>query len=87
MNNFNQTIVDVRTQGEFLGGHIEGSINIPLNRIQDHIEELKQMPQPLILCCASGSRSNMATLYLRNVGISCENGGSWKEIFFKFQTV
>lgn len=87
MKNLNQTIIDVRTAGEFLGGHIDGSINIPVNRILDHIDELKQMPQPLILCCASGSRSSLATLFLRNAGISCENGGSWKEIAYKFLTV
>ena len=26
-------IVDVRTPGEFMGGHVAGSINIPLNEI------------------------------------------------------
>ena len=87
MKNLNQTIIDVRTSGEFQGGHIEGSINIPVNRILNHIEEIKQMPQPLVLCCASGSRSNLATLFLRNAGISCENGGSWMEVSHKFQTV
>jgi phage shock protein E len=86
MKNLNQTIIDVRTPGEFLGGHIEGSINIPVNRILNHIEELKQMQQPLILCCASGSRSSLATLFLRNAGISCENGGSWNNLSYKFQT-
>jgi len=86
MKNLNQTIIDVRTPGEFQGGHVEGSINIPVNRILDHLEELKHLPQPLILCCASGSRSNLATLFLRNAGISCENGGNWKEISYEFQT-
>jgi phage shock protein E len=87
MKNIFQTIVDVRTPGEFMNGHIEGSINIPVNRILEHIEELKQMSQPLILCCASGSRSSLATLFLRNAGINCENGGSWKELSYKFQTI
>ena len=79
-------MIDVRSAGEFLGGHIEGSINIPVNMILDHIDELKCMPQPLILCCASGSRSSLATLFLRNAGISCENGGSWQDVSYKFQT-
>jgi phage shock protein E len=87
MKSLNQTIIDVRSVGEFLGGHIEGSINIPVNRILDHIDEIKRLPQPLILCCASGSRSSLATLFLRNAGISCENGGSWNEIAYKLQTV
>ena len=87
MKTLNQTIIDVRSAGEFLGGQIEGSINIPVNRILDHIDEIKRLPQPLILCCASGSRSSLATLFLRNSGISCENGGSWNNISYKFQTV
>jgi phage shock protein E len=86
MKDFNPTIVDVRSSGEFISGHIEGSINIPLNRIQENLDELKNLPQPVILCCASGARSSSATLLLRNAGITCENGGSWKNIIFKFQT-
>jgi rhodanese-related sulfurtransferase len=87
MKNLKHTIIDVRTSREFMDGHIEGSINIPVNRILEHIEELRNMPQPLILCCASGSRSSLATLFLRNAGISCENGGSWQQTAYKFQTV
>ena len=48
------TIVDVRTQGEFMGGNVVGSINIPLQEIQQRIDELKDLKQPLVLCCASG---------------------------------
>ena len=36
------TIVDVRTYGEFMGGNVAGSINIPLNEIQERIEEIKK---------------------------------------------
>ena len=79
MNN-KQTIVDVRTPGEFMGGHVEGSINIPLQEIQQRIEEIKALPQPIILCCASGNRSGQATSYLRGLGIDCSNGGSWLEL-------
>ena len=79
MNN-KQTIVDVRTPGEFMGGHVEGSINIPLQEIQQRIEEIKALPQPIILCCASGNRSGQATSYLRSLGIDCANGGSWLDL-------
>lgn len=79
MNN-KQTIVDVRTPGEFMGGHVEGSINIPLQEIQQRIEEIKALPQPIILCCASGNRSGQATSYLKSLGINCSNGGSWIDV-------
>lgn len=74
------TIVDVRTIGEFSGGHVAGSRNIPLQEIMARMEELKSLEQPLVLCCASGNRSGQATQYLSQQGISCYNGGSWMDV-------
>ena len=34
------TIIDVRTQGEFMGGNVLGSFNIPLNEIPYRLEEI-----------------------------------------------
>ena len=82
-----KTIVDVRTPSEFMGGHAAGSINIPLQEIQTRIEEIANMVQPIVLCCASGNRSGQATVYLKSLGIDCENGGSWMDVNYKFQTV
>lgn len=79
MNN-KQTIVDVRTPGEFMGGHVAGSINIPLQEIQERLDEVKALPQPIILCCASGNRSGQATSFLKSKGIDCSNGGSWLDV-------
>jgi len=79
------TIVDVRTPVEFMGGNVAGSINIPLQEIQQRIEELKNLKQPLVLCCASGNRSGQATQFLLQQGIECCNGGSWLEVSY-FQT-
>lgn len=73
------TVVDVRTPAEFMGGHVAGSINIPLQEIPKRLEELKKMKH-IILCCASGGRSASATSYLLQQGIKCENGGSWLEV-------
>ncbi|HEY8658035.1 MAG TPA: rhodanese-like domain-containing protein [Hanamia sp.] len=80
------TIVDVRTPGEFMGGNVKGSINIPLQQIQQRLDEIKQMPQPVILCCASGARSEQATRFLKSNGIDCENGGSWLSLNYNYQT-
>jgi len=41
------------------------------------------MNQPIVLCCASGGRSGQATIYLKSLGIDCENGGSWMAIKIK----
>ncbi len=79
INHADTTIVDVRTPGEFSGGHVTGSVNIPLNEVVSRIDELKTM-QPLVLCCASGGRSGQAADYLADQGLEVVNGGGWKSI-------
>jgi rhodanese-related sulfurtransferase len=59
-----------------MGGHVSGSINIPLQEIPNRIEEFKKM-ENIVLCCASGGRSGQATAFLQQHGIECVNGGSW----------
>lgn len=74
------TIVDVRSPEEFMGGHVAGSINIPLQEVPNRIDEFKDMKSPLVLCCASGNRSGQAQRYLSQLGIECTNGGSWLDV-------
>ncbi|MFN8360670.1 MAG: rhodanese-like domain-containing protein [Candidatus Kapaibacterium sp.] len=74
------TVVDVRSYGEFMGGNVVGSINIPLQEIPQRVDELKQFTLPLVLCCASGNRSGQAQRYLSQQGIECYNGGSWLDV-------
>ncbi|MFN8358044.1 MAG: rhodanese-like domain-containing protein [Spirosomataceae bacterium] len=82
------TIVDVRTPEEFRGGHVAGSINIPLQEISQRLNEIKTLKAPLVLCCASGNRSGMATQILSSQGIECYNGGSWLTVnFYQSQLV
>ncbi len=82
------TIVDVRTTDEFRGGNATGTINIPLQEIQSRIDELKNLKQPLVLCCASGNRSGRAMQFLSQQGIECYNGGSWLNVnYYQSQTI
>lgn len=82
------TIVDVRSPGEFMGGNVAGSINIPLQEIPQRMEELKNLKTPLVLCCASGGRSGQAHNYLAHQGIECYNGGSWLDVnYYQSQTL
>ncbi len=74
-------IIDVRTRGEFMGGHVAGSLNIPLNELPGHIDDLKSMKN-IIVCCASGMRSQSAASLLTQHGISCINGGPWVNVNF-----
>jgi rhodanese-related sulfurtransferase len=70
-------IIDVRTPQEYRGGHVRGSVNIPLDRIRSEIPKIKKQGVPVILCCASGMRSGNATSILKEAGIEAYNGGSW----------
>ncbi len=72
-------VVDVRSHEEFVGGHVDGSINIPLNLIPLRVDELKGKGH-IVLCCASGSRSGQATSFLRQYGIECTNAGAWTNV-------
>lgn len=76
----NGTIVDVRTREEFTGGHVADSVNIPLQELGNQMETLKELKQPLILCCASGGRSGMAQSVLAAAGLECYNAGSWLDV-------
>lgn len=77
------TIVDVRTRAEYAGGHVAGSINIPLQEIIQHIDEIRALEAPVVFCCASGNRSGQATHYFQSLGVDCENGGSWLEVNYQ----
>lgn len=79
--NSNQgSIIDVRTTREFNSGHLAGALNIPVYDLDDKIEELKTLPQPIVVVCASGARSAHATEILNSSGIQCFDGGSWLHI-------
>jgi len=70
-------IIDVRTPGEFAGGHITGSINIPLDKIPARAAELKKKNKPIVTCYRSGNRSGMAKTILAEAGCEVYNGGAW----------
>jgi rhodanese-related sulfurtransferase len=73
------SIIDVRTPEEFMGGHVAGSINIPLNQLPNRLQEVRQH-QNVVLCCASGGRSGSAAQYLKQNNIECVNAGSWLDV-------
>lgn len=49
------TIIDVRTTQEFVSGNVEGSLNIPLQELMNHIEEIKTLPEPIIFVVQAAS--------------------------------
>lgn len=70
-------IIDVRTPGEYQGGHIKGSKNIPLQVLTSKTTTLDKT-KPIITCCASGMRSASAkSVLLKNGFTEVYNGGGW----------
>lgn len=73
-------IVDVRTVEEYNEGHIESSINIPLQTMGDSIESLKHY-EKVIVICRSGKRSAKAKAELEEAGFTnVYNGGGWEHL-------
>lgn len=71
--------VDVRTEGEFRGGHAPGAVNIPLDQLTSRLSELEPA-RPVLVCCASGSRSAMAAALLKGKGFEALNAGPWTRL-------
>ncbi|MHB1921587.1 MAG: rhodanese-like domain-containing protein [Chitinophagaceae bacterium] len=71
-------ILDVRSKGEYAGGHIRGSLNIAVEQLGKNLHQLKDKKKPIITCCASGMRSAAAKRMLLSKGYTeVFNGGSW----------
>lgn len=74
-------ILDVRTKGEYAGGHIKGSVNIAVDKLSNNLQQFKNKEQPIITCCASGMRSASAKSILKSNGYThVHNGGSWSSL-------
>lgn len=74
-------ILDVRSRGEYIGGHIKGATNISLDTLRNNLSKLKDKNQPIITCCASGMRSASAKNILKATGYTkVYNGGGWKTL-------
>jgi rhodanese-related sulfurtransferase len=62
-------LVDVRNPREWASRHIEGSVNIPLNHLQERIAEIPR-ERRIAVHCAGGYRSSIAAGILHQHGIT-----------------
>ena len=62
-------VVDVRTEREWRAQRIGGSVNIPLNRLGQQLDELSR-DRPLVVYCVSGYRSAIAASILAGAGFA-----------------
>ena len=61
------TVVDVRSEAEHAGGHIEGAVNIPLTHLGERIGKLPA-GRPVVVHCEGGYRSAIAASLLQKHG-------------------
>ena len=61
-------LLDVRTTGEYAGGHIPGSRNVPLDSLAQVNDLVEDKSTPIFVHCLSGSRSRQATAILQQMG-------------------
>ncbi len=62
-------LLDVRNLREWTTRHIDGSVNVPLNQLQERIAEIPRNRQ-IIVHCAGGYRSSIAASILHQYGIT-----------------
>lgn len=53
-------ILDVRTEEEFVTGHIVNAINIPVDELEERLEKLEEKQSVIMVYCKSGRRSAIA---------------------------
>ena len=61
-------LLDVRTPEEVADGRIPGSVNIPLQRLDDVEDAVENLDTPLFVYCQSGMRSRKAAVRLEQMG-------------------
>lgn len=66
------TLLDVRTEAEVAKGKIDGFINIPLDSLREHLNEIPK-DKDVYVHCHSGLRSYIACCILKGNGYNCYN--------------
>ena len=62
-------LLDVRTPREWAAKHVDGSVNVPLNHLQERIGEITR-ERGITVHCAGGYRSSIAASILQQYGIT-----------------
>ena len=73
-------LVDVRTAGEYAGGHIAGAVNIPVDDLRSRLDELPR-GRAIAAYCQVGQRGYLATRILLQAGFRAANIGGGYETY------
>lgn len=73
-------LVDVRTPEEFKQESVKGSVNIPLDTIENNLAKFENK-RHIVVFCRSGNRSAQAKSVLEHYGFErVINGGPWTDV-------
>ena len=73
-------ILDVRSKKEFLAGHLQGAMNIPIKELSIRNVELDPR-KPILVCSAGGTRSALAAKLLLSLGFpEVYSAGRWTNL-------
>lgn len=71
IKNINPFILDVRTKGEYLEGHLEDAYLLPVQILEREIGSIeKYKDQDILIYCRSGNRSTVASKILLDAGFT-----------------
>ena len=71
LKNESPLLLDVRTPAEFKRGHLKGAVLIPVQQLQQRLKELNAYKgQDILLYCATGNRSTVASKILIDNGFT-----------------
>ncbi len=70
-------MIDVRSADEYAAGHIPGAMNVPLDEIENRLDDLSRLG-PVLVVCQSGQRAEMACTLIgaRHPGLRLLQGGT-----------
>ncbi|MGH7776666.1 MAG: MBL fold metallo-hydrolase [Candidatus Dormibacterales bacterium] len=63
------TVLDVRDPTEWREGHIPGAVNVHVPLIPERLEEVRSLPLPVLVHCATGFRAAIASSLLDAAGV------------------
>ena len=70
MNQENVVVLDVRESAEFIQGHIENAVNLPLSKLKEDANTLQKYKNNMVLItCQTGTRAAAAGKILTKMGL------------------
>ena len=62
-------VLDVRSEEEYMSGHVPGAVHIPYDELEDRLDEVKSRePDRIVVYCEAGVRAAKAEAVLQEAG-------------------